>query len=61
MFTIYNLKYDQYEELDWLGSGWGLLEGPYEYGIEPPGSISHEVSYNWNTLLKYKCRIIKNR
>ena len=22
----------------------GLLESPYIYGIEPPGSISHEVS-----------------
>ena len=35
----------QYDELVWFGSGEGLLENPYQFDIEPPGSISHGVSY----------------
>ena len=39
----------QHEELDSFGSGYGLLESPYECGIEPPDSISHGIS----ELVKY--------
>ena len=34
----------QYEELSWFGSGWGLLEGLCECGIEPPGFRNHGLS-----------------
>ena len=31
--------------MGWFGSGQGLLEGPYGWGIEPSVSISHGVCY----------------
>ena len=35
----------QYGELDKLGSEQGILQSPCTCGIEPPGAISHGVSY----------------
>ena len=40
----------QYEELDWFGSGYGLLESSCAFDIEPSGSISHGVSYVWKSV-----------
>ena len=38
----------QFEELSWFDSRYGLLESHCECGIEPPGSISHGISYSKN-------------
>ena len=35
---------NQYEQIDWFGSGYELLENPCECDIEPPSPISHGVS-----------------
>ena len=32
-----------YEELALFGSGYGLLESPFECGVESPGSINHGI------------------
>ena len=37
------IKMCQFEEMDCIGSGHELLEGPCECGIEPLGSISYRV------------------
>ena len=36
------------------GSGWGLLESRCEYGIEPPGPISHGVKLIHIRIMNYK-------
>ena len=35
---------------NWVDSKIGIIRDPCEYGIEPPGSISHGVSYYYYIL-----------
>ena len=43
-YNVSQIHRYQYEGLGSIGSGWGLLESPYEFDFEPPGSISYGVS-----------------